>query len=74
MKLGFSADQEAFRSEVGTWLDKQLSGPFAELRNHKGLTEKVAERKRWERALYDDGWGCISCRKNLDALPRCRNK
>lgn len=60
MKLGFTAEQERFRSEVSAWLDLQLSGPFRHLRFHEGMSDKIDERRHWERALHDGGWSCIS--------------
>jgi len=60
MQLGFSPAQEAFRAEVATWLEQQLSGPFAHLRFHEEITGKIAERKLWEQALYEGRWSCIS--------------
>ena len=59
MKLGFTAQQEAFRQEAADWLERQLSGPFASLRGLSSLTAKAAERKLWEQALGAAGWSAI---------------
>ena len=59
MKTGFSPEQEAFRAEVAQWLDEQLSSPFASLRGFTGMSGLVDERRSWERALGESGWGAI---------------
>ncbi len=51
MKLGFTAEQERFRTAVAAWLEERLAGPFAKLR---GVTDQVAEAKArlaWEQEL-----------------------
>jgi len=65
MQLGFSPEQEAFRSEVAAWLEQQLSGPFAHLRFHEEITGKIPERLQWEKALHAGGWSCISWPKEF---------
>ena len=59
MKLGFTADDEAFRAEVAAWLEEQLSGDFADIRGVTGLTSKPARRKEWEQRLGRDRWSVI---------------
>ncbi len=51
MKLGFTAEQEAFRAEVAGWLDEQLSGPFADIRGLTSQTEAAERRFEWEQEL-----------------------
>lgn len=59
MKLGFTAAEEAFRREAASWLDAQLSGPFAHLRHLKGQSAHPDARRAWERALYAGGWSVV---------------
>lgn len=59
MKIGFSADDEAFRAEVAHWLAEHLQGEFAPLRFRGGPGDEHSfpqERKAWERQLADGGW------------------
>jgi alkylation response protein AidB-like acyl-CoA dehydrogenase len=57
--LRFSAEDEAFRTEVRGWLDAHLVGDYAELRGaggpgreHEGFDARLA----WERLLGEHGW------------------
>jgi hypothetical protein len=57
--LRFTAEDEAFRDEVRTWLATHLKGEFAELgdaggpgREHEGFET----RRAWERLLGEHGW------------------
>jgi len=59
MQLSFTAEEEAFRSEVAAWLEEQLSGPFAHIRYIDSHLEKFEERRRWEQALGAARWSCI---------------
>jgi alkylation response protein AidB-like acyl-CoA dehydrogenase len=62
MDLTFSAEDEAFRTEVRTWLADNLTGGFAALkglggsgREHEAYDERVA----WNRHLAASGWTCL---------------
>ncbi|MGN6472048.1 MAG: acyl-CoA dehydrogenase family protein [Mycobacteriales bacterium] len=62
MDLRFSAEDEAFREEVRSWLHQNLVGEFADLggaggpgREHEG----VEVRRAWERVLGEADWSCI---------------
>lgn len=61
MDLRFSAADEAFRDEVRTWLDENLSGRFADLRGATpGDGETAIEAMQdWERHLGAHGWSCL---------------
>lgn len=59
MKLGFTPEEEAFRAEAAAWLDAQLSGPFKSIRWLTSHTAMVEERRAWEAALAESGWGAI---------------
>ncbi|OCC22491.1 acyl-CoA dehydrogenase [Croceicoccus estronivorus] len=59
MRTGFTPEQEAFRREVAEWLDDQLSGPFASIRNLASMSAMMPERREWERALGKGGWSAI---------------
>jgi alkylation response protein AidB-like acyl-CoA dehydrogenase len=59
MKIGFSAEDEAFRQEVAGWLAEHLRGPFEPLRFRGGPGDEhmfPEERKAWERELARGGW------------------
>ena len=62
MNLSFSAEDEAFRDEIRTWLEEHLVGEFALLRGRGGLGDMDAypeERKAWEQELAKGGWTCV---------------
>jgi alkylation response protein AidB-like acyl-CoA dehydrogenase len=59
VRLGFSAEEEAFRAEAAAWLRAELSGPFADVRGITSLTESPARRHDWERRLGAARWSCI---------------
>jgi len=59
MKLGFTPQQERFRSDVAAWLDAQLSGPFRDIRGVTTMTGMLERRMEWERALGRERWSCI---------------
>lgn len=59
MKLGFSAEDEAFRAECAGWLQAQMAGPFADIRGIHNLCDAIPRRKDWERQLAAHGWSCI---------------
>lgn len=59
MKIGFSAEDEAFRQEVADWLAEHLCGPYEPLRFRGGPGDEhmfPEERKAWERELARGGW------------------
>lgn len=59
MKIGFGAEDEAFRQEVAGWLAEHLRGPFEPLRFRGGPGDEhmfPEERKAWERELAKGGW------------------
>ena len=62
MHLRFSAEDEAFRREVATWLSDALSGEFACVRGRGGPGDEhalVDERRAWEKKLASGGWTCV---------------
>jgi len=59
MKLTFTVEQEAFRCEVASWLEAQLSGPFADIRGITSQTAAAERRHEWERMLGKAGWSAI---------------
>lgn len=59
MDLSYTAEDEAFRSEVRDWLASNLTGRFAALRGTGGSGrehEAIELRMEWERALGAAGW------------------
>ncbi|WEK42018.1 MAG: acyl-CoA dehydrogenase family protein [Candidatus Sphingomonas colombiensis] len=59
MRLGFSAEDEAFRAEVADWLAGQMSGEFRDIKGVLGLTVMAERRKEWEQQLGRHRWSCI---------------
>jgi alkylation response protein AidB-like acyl-CoA dehydrogenase len=62
MDLSFSDEEEAFRAGLRSWLEAELSGPFAALRGRGGPGDEESlfeERLAWERRLGEAGWTCI---------------
>jgi hypothetical protein len=62
MDLTYSPEDEAFRSEVRTWLEENLSGEFAGLRGRGGPGrehEAFEDRVVWDRHLAAAGWTCL---------------
>ncbi len=62
MDLRFSVEDEAFRSEIRTFLDEGLTGEFAEVRGRGGPGDERScfdERVAWERHLASNGWTCV---------------
>ncbi len=62
MELGFSAEDEAFRTEVRDYLETVLADEFADIRGLGGSGsehEAFDERLEWERCLAADGWICL---------------
>lgn len=63
MELTYSAEDEAFRAEIRTWLENNLTGRFAELRGKGGSGrehEAFDERLEWNRHLAAAGWSCVA--------------
>jgi alkylation response protein AidB-like acyl-CoA dehydrogenase len=59
MKLGFTSEQEAFRTEIADWLEEQLSGPFADIRGVTSQTAFAERRLEWEQVLGAAKWSAI---------------
>ncbi|HET8611863.1 MAG TPA: acyl-CoA dehydrogenase family protein [Sphingomonas sp.] len=59
MRLGFSADDEAFRAEAADWLAGQMAGEFRDIKGVLGLTVMAERRKEWEQQLGRHRWSCI---------------
>ena len=59
MKLGFSAEEEAFRAECASWLQGQMADEFADIKGITTLTAKAERRKEWEQQLAAHRWSCI---------------
>ena len=63
MDLRFSAEDEAFREEVRTFLEDGLRTDFAEVRGRGGPGDDdclFEERLAWERHLGAHGWTCVA--------------
>ena len=63
MDLRFSAEDEAFRAEVRTFLEESLASDFAMVRGRGGPGDDdclFEERLAWERHLGNHGWTCVA--------------
>src|SRR2546430_10488452 len=60
MDFAESAEDEAFRSEVRTWLAAHLVGRFADIGEGQDRTASAAARAEWERELGRGGWIGVS--------------
>jgi alkylation response protein AidB-like acyl-CoA dehydrogenase len=57
--LSYSAEDEAFRAEIRTWLEDNLTGEFAAVKGLGGPGkdhEAIPERLAWNRHLAAHGW------------------
>ncbi len=62
MDLSYSEQDQAFRVEIRTWLEDNLSGEWAALRGVGGPGrdhEMFEERLAWNRHLATHGWTCV---------------
>ncbi len=62
MDLRDSPEDQAFRSQVATWLADHLVGDYAELGGRGGSGDETYGfdvRLRWERELAAGGWTCL---------------
>ena len=62
MDLSYSAEDEAFRAEVRTFLEDSLAGEWGSLRGLGGPGkdhEAIDERLAWNRHLAAHGWTCV---------------
>jgi alkylation response protein AidB-like acyl-CoA dehydrogenase len=60
--LSYSEEDQAFRVEIRTWLEENLTGEWAELRGMGGAGrdhEMFEERLAWNRHLAAHGWTCV---------------
>ncbi|MCU1484001.1 MAG: acyl-CoA dehydrogenase [Actinomycetia bacterium] len=68
MELAFSAEDEAFRTEVREWLAANLTGKFKEA-GHIGGSGREHEgheiRHEWEQVLGANGWTCLGWPKQF---------
>ena len=60
MRTEFTPEQEAFRREVAEWLEEQMSGPFASIRNLSSMSGGIGQRLEWEKALGKAGYSAIA--------------
>ena len=63
MDLRFSPEDEAFRTEIRTFLEEALNSDFAALRGRGGPGDDDClfdERLAWERHLGAHGWTCVA--------------
>lgn len=62
MKLSFSPEDEAFREEIASWLNDNLTGEFEKLKFRGGPGDEhmySEERKAWEQKLAEGRWTCV---------------
>jgi alkylation response protein AidB-like acyl-CoA dehydrogenase len=59
MKLGFTQEEERFRTRAAAWLDEKLSGEYSDVRGVSSHGAKPERRKQWEQELGRARWSCI---------------
>ena len=62
MDLRNTAEDEAFREEIRSWLEAELSGEFKDVRGRGGPGDEHAlfeERLAWEQRLAAGKWTCV---------------
>ncbi len=62
MNLFESAEDQAFREEVATWMREHLVGEYEVLKHRGGPGDEEAYpelRKQWEQELAAGGWTCV---------------
>lgn len=55
-----SSSTDTFRQEARTWLERQLSGPFASVRGLTRQMDAIDTLRAWERALGEARLSCIA--------------
>ncbi|MFS1523121.1 acyl-CoA dehydrogenase family protein [Microbulbifer sp. 2304DJ12-6] len=68
MKLGFTAEDEAFRQEIASWLERNLCGEFESIRFRGGPGDEhrfFLERVAWEKKLAEGGWTGVGWPRNF---------
>ena len=61
MDFKFSPEDEVFRQEFRSWLEKNIPHDWRDDQelHDPDTTEEFERRRAWHRQLYDDGWMCI---------------
>lgn len=61
MDFKFSSQEEAFRQEFRSWLEKHIPHDWRDDQelHDPDTTEEFERRRAWHRQLYDNGWMCI---------------
>ena len=61
MDFKFSPEDEVFRQEFRSWLEKNIPHDWRDDQelHDPDTTEEFERRRAWHRKLYDDGWMCI---------------
>lgn len=68
MKLGFTAEDEAFRREIASWLESNLCGEFESIRFRGGPGDEhrfFLERVAWEKKLAEGRWTGVGWPRNF---------
>jgi alkylation response protein AidB-like acyl-CoA dehydrogenase len=65
MDFAYTEEDEAFRAELRTWLDENLSdfvdaGEIHDPQNNANLSRQMARRRAWQRRLNEGGWAAIN--------------
>ena len=56
MRLSYDEDAEAFRSELGAWLDAHAPDAAESAEQKRSSAHLPDWARRWQRRLFDDGW------------------
>src|SRR3954467_1382795 len=65
MDFAYTEEDEAFRAELRTWLDENLSdfvdaGEIHDPQNNANLSRQMARRRAWQQRLNEGGWAAIN--------------
>lgn len=71
MDFGYTPEQEAFRSQVRTWLEANQPPPLSSEEKENLTDDLLWERgKTWHKKLHEGGWAGISWPKNMAGAAR----
>src|SRR3954471_23883005 len=65
MDFAYTEEDEAFRAELRSWLDENLSdfvdgSEIHDPQNNANLSRQMARRRAWQRRLNEGGWAAIN--------------
>ena len=71
MDFNYSAEQEAYRMQVRTWLEANQPPPLTPEERERANEDLLWERnKRWHKKLYEGGWAGLTWPKEYGGSRR----